>query len=284
MLIKKNIIIVVMLSGAFFANAADLKIKVINTGEVKPLEAFTYSGGSFFKKKEMIHPSFLITHNDEQFLFDAGLGVAASAEFKTDMPWWAKPLMGFTQFGNLIDQFRGKEGSINRIIPSHLHFDHISGALDFPNTEVWATETERDFFLSDKSFSNFPSTKRPTTKWHIFKWTAIKYRGYEKSLDIYGDDSIVLVSMPGHTPGSLGMFMNFKNGDIVFFVGDTVWNNKAIESLAPKFFISRWMVDNDAASVSKQIEHLHALKKEFPNILIVPTHDLKQANELTKYN
>lgn len=282
MLIKK-IIITALLICAPFANAADLKIKVIKTGEVKPLEAFTYSGGSFFKKKEMIHPSFLITHNNEQFLFEAGLGVAANAEFKADMPWWAKPFMGFTQLGNLIDHFKDKESSIKRIILSHLHFDHIGGALDFPNTEIWTTEAERNFFLSDKSWTNFPSTKLSTIKWHIFKWTTTKYRGYEESLDLYGDGSIILVSMPGHTPGSLGMFMNFENGDSVFFVGDTVWNNEAIDLIAPKFFISRWMVDSNADEVLNQVKHLHALKKEFPNMLIVPTHDMAQAAKLRKY-
>ena len=34
------------------------------------------------------------------------------------------------------------------------------------------------------------------------------YEIYPQSLDLYKDGSIVLVPLPGHTPGSVGVFIN----------------------------------------------------------------------------
>jgi N-acyl homoserine lactone hydrolase len=49
------------------------------------------------------------------------------------------------------------------------------------------------------------------------------YLGFAESHDLYGDGSIVIVPAPGHTPGSVVVFVTLPDGARYAFVGDLVW-------------------------------------------------------------
>jgi glyoxylase-like metal-dependent hydrolase (beta-lactamase superfamily II) len=43
------------------------------------------------------------------------------------------------------------------------------------------------------------------------------------SYDLFGDGSIMLMPLPGHTAGNTGMFINRSNGPRIFLLGDAAW-------------------------------------------------------------
>jgi glyoxylase-like metal-dependent hydrolase (beta-lactamase superfamily II) len=49
------------------------------------------------------------------------------------------------------------------------------------------------------------------------------YLGFPTSHDVYGDGSIVAVPAPGHTPGSVIIFVTLYNETRYALVGDLVW-------------------------------------------------------------
>ncbi len=51
--------------------------------------------------------------------------------------------------------------------------------------------------------------------------------GFDESLDLFGDGRLVLVPLPGHTPGSVGLFVTLDSGRRLFFSGDTSWRLEA---------------------------------------------------------
>jgi len=50
--------------------------------------------------------------------------------------------------------------------------------------------------------------------------SARAYMGLTQSRDLYGDGSIVIVPAPGHTPGSVVVFVTLPGGARYAFVGD----------------------------------------------------------------
>jgi hypothetical protein len=68
-----------------------VELSIIKTSDVTTLEALTYSGGDYTKTVKLQHVAVLVRHPKGSFLFDAGLGKHIDAQFKEDMPLWARP-------------------------------------------------------------------------------------------------------------------------------------------------------------------------------------------------
>ena len=81
--------------------------------------------------------------------------------------------------------------------------------------------------------------------------------------------------MPGHTPGSIGVFVNLASGARYLFIGDTAWAEEGVAWPAEKPWISRRMVDMDAAAVRAQLTLLHRLARQSPELVVVPAHDAR---------
>ena len=113
--------------------------------------------------------------------------------------------------------------------------------------------------------------------------TDAPFLGFERSLDLYGDGSVVLVGMPGHTPGSVGLYLRNASGREFLFCGDIVWNAQALANAAPKMRMARRMADADAEATQTQIDRLHRLQQERPEITIVPAHDAQVQSTLAYF-
>ena len=60
---------------------------------------------------------------------------------------------------------------------------------------------------------------------------------FSASLDWFGDGSVVFVPLSGHTPGSLGTFINRTPGERLFHVGDAVNTTEAIDKRRGKSIV-----------------------------------------------
>ncbi len=258
-------------------NMPNVSLSVINTGEFKQMEAFLLSSGSFFKKVSGSLACVLIKHPHGTILFDSGLGMNVERDFNEAMPLGT----GFTFPYRLKATARSqmqKSGiihpdSIKTIIMSHLHWDHTSGIEDFPKAEIWTTSTDYNYAIRTMgkgvSLSMFDNEK---IKWRFIRLQNSPYENFDKSLDVYGDGSIVLVPMPGHTPGQVGMFVNMKSGERFLFVGDaTLYSDDAkipARSWAEKFF-----VDADKNQTEETVVRINRLMEKYPELVIISSHD-----------
>ncbi|MFS4457913.1 MBL fold metallo-hydrolase [Bdellovibrio sp. HCB2-146] len=273
-----------LLSSGGYSQAPSPKVKltVLLTGTANPLEMMTFKGGSAFKKFPMAHPAFLIEHPQGNFLFDTGLGKKAKEQVQ-EMTWWARIATHFTQRDSAAEQLQKMGIKLDRIIVSHVHFDHVSGLADFPGTPVEALKEEVEFTkIKGASTAVLASTFDANTNWQIYELQDKEYEGYKKSRDIFGDGTLVLVGMPGHTPGSVGLFVNISPDKRIFLVGDTVWNSAAISKALPKFWVARVTADNKPDEVMERILELKALRERNPHIMIIPGHDAAAIETLNK--
>jgi glyoxylase-like metal-dependent hydrolase (beta-lactamase superfamily II) len=106
-----------------------------------------------------------------------------------------------------------------------------------------------------------------------FSWDSGPYETFDRSHDVFGDGSVVLVPLPGHTPGSIGVFLDSVRHRRLLFVGDAAWSNRAIEIPSHKLAPFSKIADQDTSVLADTLWRLHHLHELDPSILMVPTHD-----------
>ncbi|WP_183033134.1 MBL fold metallo-hydrolase [Cupriavidus sp. UME77] len=251
---------------------------IIRTAELSVTEALVYSGGSFTRKVSSNFSAFLVKHGTDTLLFDAGLGSKVADQYRQDMPWWQSLFFKYENpVAPVIDQLlRAGMEPVQTIILSHSHWDHASGISDFPNATVLVHPAELSVIRRPTAGvgGSWPSqVSAQSIKWKSLAFEPVSYKGFANSRDLYGDGTVVLVPLLGHTPGSIGMFISVDSGAQYFLVGDAVWNAKALKLGSPKFWAARWLVDGDIEQTQDAVDQIRALAGRHPDIVVVPAHD-----------
>lgn len=262
---------------ATFAYAADdlpLRFSLIRTAATPPVpEAMVTASGSWFRSEPSNHIAVLVEHGANRFLFDTGLGKQAEQQFKQDMPYWIRPVMDFKLEKPARQQLDEAGIGIKQIYLSHTHWDHLSGAPDFPEADVFAQAEEQIYMRLDTPPRVLPSQVNAPIRWHQLPLPAKPYGGFERSLDLFGDGKVVLVAIPGHTPGSMGMYLNLSNDKRYLFVGDAVWRVREISDNSYKAWPARSIVDHDCKQTREGIEQIRQAMVQVPGLNVVPAHD-----------
>jgi glyoxylase-like metal-dependent hydrolase (beta-lactamase superfamily II) len=120
-------------------------------------------------------------------------------------------------------------------------------------------------------------------KLHTFELSGPPYENFDRSLDLFEDGSIVLVPLPGHTPGSIGMFVNLRSGKRLFFIGDLTWAIEGVQLPAERPWMSRKLVDRDEEGVRRSIVKVYGVMKRYPEMMIVPAHDRRIHDKIANF-
>lgn len=163
-------------------------------------------------------------------------------------------------------------------IPTHGHYDHLGGLLDVPAVPIYAPEAELAAARAAVAGEASPIL-RTEAEGLLARGRPIPFDGpavgpWPASWDLYGDGSALVVPMPGHTPGSLGVLVR-AGGKRVFLVGDTVWVREGYEAREPRSGLASGF-DSDSAANDLQIQRLWQLHRSEPDVVILPAHDRRQ--------
>jgi N-acyl homoserine lactone hydrolase len=167
-------------------------------------------------------------------------------------------------------------GKIRWVILSHVHLDHAGGLMDLPQLPVLLTKEELQFaydrdaqakgYVLAAYSQKFPPADAPT-----LKFDPRPYETFDESVDLYGDGSVVVVPLRGHTPGSVGIFVNLNQRRRLFYVGDAVDDERGFVDRVGKPLLLRDS-DNDAQRANEIVAKLNQLHAEAPEISIIPAH------------
>jgi N-acyl homoserine lactone hydrolase len=164
--------------------------------------------------------------------------------------------------------------SVRLLLPSHAHLDHVGGYEDLPRIPVLLSDAEMEY-LSDRTARStgavIPEQARLLLDGRArpLQFRSGPYEVFDQSLDVYGDGSIVVVPMPGHTPGSVGIFINLDRNQRIFYVGDAALQGTEIVKRTRKpFFID----DSQPAAADQEVQRLYTLHKMDPELKMIPAH------------
>ncbi|MBU0552633.1 MBL fold metallo-hydrolase [Myxococcota bacterium] len=182
-----------------------------------------------------------------------------------------------------------KPEDVRLIILSHLHGDHIAGLRDFPQArfallpEAWAAiqglsrlNTARRGVLPGLLPEDFAARLQPLLP-SAARALPPECAPFTQGFDLFGDDLLWLVALPGHAPGQVGLFVRAEDG-LKFLIADAAWHSASYrEGIMPHPLV-RWLFP-DARAYEATLLKIQAHARWRPETLIIPSHceDLCQA-------
>jgi N-acyl homoserine lactone hydrolase len=252
-----------------------MALYVMHTGVNHRTAAFAYRGGSPLDKRDSVSTAVLVRHPQGDLLIDTGLGRTIAAQVK-DFPFLFRlgtELVLMQPAADQLDAAGYDWKQLRYILLTHAHWDHVSGVPDFPGVPVLVAAAEHRFLDEGGWPTATARSMKTTTVFQEYAFKPVSYLGFDQSQDLYGDGSIVIVPTPGHTPGSVAIFLTLPGGARYAFVGDLVWQLEGLlEREARPWFESKQLRE-DPDAFRQSLLHLSAIVERYPQITIVPSHD-----------
>lgn len=268
-------------------SAPGLSLTAFNTGSVRTFGRAVSSRRGWLSRATLDVPAFLIRHPRQGLiLFDTGLHPDIATRPGKKMGRLNHLLVPFAQSPgqDLVSQLRiagAAPEDVRWVVVSHLHLDHAGLVDAFPRATVvvdareWGAQAERS--ARGKAFPN-PDTRElaPRLKLRLVELSSAPAFGpFEHAEDLFGDGSLRLLDLSGHTPGSLGAWVELPGGPVLL-AGDAsfVVDNHALGALPIRADI------HDVALYKSRLALLREAQELFPSLLILPGHDLSPLKNL----
>jgi glyoxylase-like metal-dependent hydrolase (beta-lactamase superfamily II) len=262
---------------------ATVGLTVLMQGKMSAPTTIVAEGVRSLRELPMTMSAYLIEHPKARFLVDPALCSGVHDRVLPELPFPIpllvapdKPVLG------LSDALAARDiagSAIDFVIPTHLHWDHVSGLLELPDSvAIRLPSIERDWALGGKhapvGVARGPLRGRT---FDTFELDGPPVLTFPRSLDLFGDGSVLLVDLAGHTPGSIGVLLAVDDGTRVLLAGDAVWNKLQVELIREKAPMPGQLFDADRDAAFATIHRLHALPD---GIDIVAAHDYAAAAAL----
>ncbi|RHW17402.1 N-acyl homoserine lactonase family protein [Sphingomonas gilva] len=205
--------------------AARVTLTRLDCGTVaaNDLNQFSDTDAYVGKSKNLASSCYLIRHGDDLMIWDTGLPAAIKGK-----PIDPKLPMDATVTTTLVEQLAQlniKPEQIGRVGISHFHFDHIGQASSFPGATL----------LIGAADWNELSAKTPDKRLNpdaVRHWISGggKVEPVQGDRDVFGDGSVRMIDLPGHTPGHHGLMVKLKNKGDVLLTGDQAHFTENYES------------------------------------------------------
>jgi glyoxylase-like metal-dependent hydrolase (beta-lactamase superfamily II) len=156
---------------------------------------------------------YLVVHPKGMLLYDTGLN-----DRLVGRPLYENVLEGYGQlkFQTLSGQLADigvTPASINYLVLSHYHWDHVGNAGDFSASTwlVYRGDREQMFSATARGYAWFS------------QYAALEHAKttlLSGDHDVFGDGSVVVIATPGHTEGHCSLLVRLKNTGPIVLSGD----------------------------------------------------------------
>ena len=226
----------------------------------------TYQG----QTKEFADAFYVISHPKGNLMWDAGLPemLVGMAEPFTPPPG-AFTVSRKDSVLNQLELIGMTPNDINYIALSHTHFDHSGHANVFKNSTWLVQEPEYAMIASDeiKNGENADLNKAIAELTKIQKLSG--------DYDVFGDGTVVIKSMPGHTPGHQVLYLDLAENGPTLLTGDLYHMHESREKRTVPSF------NYDVAQTLKSMDEFEAFAEE-NNAKVYIQHSKEDFNKMPK--
>jgi len=253
-----------------------MRIAAVPSGRMYAKAGLAYEGGRMDDARTFFIGALLVRHPKGTLLFDTGFGPGVDEHFRIGTPLLLRLASKYDRQTTVADELR-KAGiapsALTAVILTHAHWDHVSGLEALPGVPVWVSRDELTF-VNGPDKATALARRLGTSAYQPYDFPGGPYLGFERSRDVFGDGSVVLVPAGGHTPGSIIAFVSTPDGKRYALIGDIAWQAEGVDRPAQKPWIAR-KVDSDRDATRALLIRLHQLKAAVPGLIIVPAHDAR---------
>ena len=254
------------------AGAADKLFRLDCGHSLASDESVWTPGENVGRSIEFSSTCWLIKHGSEWLLWDTGVPEAALNDPKgwSTLPKLIVYHLDKTVTGQLAE-IGLKPSDIGRVAISHTHGDHIGNVRLFPDSAILMQRAEHSWINSGNG---------PNDNVNRLMALARELLGDPKNLqlidgdtDVFGDGSVILVSTPGHTPGSQSLLVHLKNSGFIILSGDVAHLEGNFErNIVPA-------LNTDKAQSIASMEKIRQMMARYGATLFI-NHDKKQTETL----
>jgi N-acyl homoserine lactone hydrolase len=270
-----------------------VKIHAIQTGTVAVTAAWREGIGH--GRRRLLHAitdrrwteplpiyAFAIEHPEGVIVVDTGEDARASDPGY--FPRWHPGVRAFREWvepkqeiGPQLEGLGIRPGDVRWVVMTHLHTDHAGGLHHFPDNEILVTRTELEFASGRRGRLRGYVANRHWPAW--FSPTLVElgpepYGPFPQSLRLTKAGDVVLVPLPGHTPGQIGVLID-QGDHTVFLAGDSSYTQE---------LMLRGKADGvgaDEAAERISHERIRAFAAENPTVYLV-AHDAETGARLAE--
>jgi glyoxylase-like metal-dependent hydrolase (beta-lactamase superfamily II) len=167
-------------------------------------DAFLYVG----QKKTLTDSCYLIRHGENYLLWDTGLPGELAGK---TVPMGDMTLSVTRRIVDQLGQIGVSPDRVNFVGISHRHDDHIGQAADFPKATL---------LIGAEDFETVKSRAESAPRLAPWIKSGGKVEKIEGDRDVFGDGSVVILDMPGHTPGHHSLLVRLPRTGPVLLTGD----------------------------------------------------------------
>jgi N-acyl homoserine lactone hydrolase len=166
---------------------------------------------------------------------------------------------------------RGIESArLGTVIMTHLHPDHASAIVDFPDATFLVSSAEWEAAADGGQRDGY--VKRQFD--HGFDYRLVdfdsddanSFSGFARSFDVFGDGSVRLVFTPGHTLGHMSVVLRTAKGEVLV-AADAMFMKRTLEEGHLPHLVA------DEHLFRRSLREIKQYSKETPGAVIIPGHD-----------
>ncbi len=225
--------------GVVPAQAAEVALARLDCGnEPQPASVASFSDTLAHQdlKLPLTYSCYLIRHGDRYMLWDTGNAMNDAPEApKTSLP-------------DLLAKVKVPVDAIQYVGISHHHYDHTGQLASFPKATLLIGKGDWDLMSAAQppegmDAKEFAQRRAPMAPW-ISGGGKVEALSRDRK-DVFGDGTVVMISLPGHTPGHHGLLVKLEKMGYVLLTGDVThyhenydidgvptWNANRADSLA----------------------------------------------------
>ena len=163
-------------------------------------DTYAYPGGL---KIQLAFSCYLIRHGDDYMVWDTG------------NPACTTPTAPKTSLVDLLGQLKLTPAQIKYVGISHYHGDHVGQVSSLPQSTLLIGKGDWDVLNDPKAAAI--ANPAPFANWITGGGKVEPLAG---DRDVFGDGSVVVLNMPGHTPGHHSLLVKLKDMGNVLISGD----------------------------------------------------------------
>lgn len=216
------------------------------------------------QSKKFVGSCYLIRHGDAYLLWDTGL----SKDY-LNKPFPQGDADSTSLATTVVDQLAKigvKPAQISLVGISHYHLDHIGQAADFPHAKLLIGKGDFDVLGQ-------PGHEARTKLLSPWLQKGAKIEKATGDYDVFGDGSVMMLDLPGHTPGHHGLLVQLPKRGAVLLSGDVVHFRENMESMGVPSF------NTDRAQSLASMDRFNKLARNLDATLIIQ-HEEKDVAKL----
>jgi len=190
---------------------ANLQMWRLDCGEIRVtnLDVFSDTYSYVGREKTLTDSCYLIRNGNRYLLWDTGLPGALAGQ-----PEGGQEPFRISLRTRIRDQLRRmgvRPEQISFVGISHHHFDHTGQAADFPGATL---------LIGDEDWEAIRTDPRQAALFRPWVEGGARREAIARDHDVFGDGSVVMLDMPGHTAGHHGLLVRLPQTGPVLLTGD----------------------------------------------------------------